>query len=243
MLYHFYSYRSRAYFVLQEVPIICSSNSTSVSCGESCIFLLNFVAIAELEFFNNGSWVLVVGAYSMLVLQMLMIIFVSREFRHDRSNRSWWSGKWATAGLGWYIITQPLREAFCKLTEMSYFAGDLIATHIILYAQIPILLIPYADKWHTLMLFWLKPSNQIRPRILSKRQKRRRIFQANLYLIIFVFGFVLFSSIFVLPIVANKYLDIDFTGYIPKFIHPIVQPNTAPSNKKGLRRGLEIKHY
>ncbi|KAI5955534.1 GSL2 [Candida theae] len=86
-------------------------------------------------------------------LQMTTILFVSKEFRHDRSNRSWWSGKWATAGLGWYVITQPIREFVCKTAEMSYFVGDLFAAHVLLYSQIPILLIPYADKWHTLMLF------------------------------------------------------------------------------------------
>ena len=68
-----------------------------------------------------------------------------------------------------------MREAVCKLSEMSYFAGDLVATHIILFAQIPILLIPYADKWHTLMLFWLKPGNQIRPRILSNVKTKKKI--------------------------------------------------------------------
>ena len=134
------------------------------------------MAISELELFSHSSWVCIIGPNSMLVLQMT-ILLVSREFRHDRSNRSWWSGKWATAGLGWYIITQPMREAVCKLSEMSYFAGDLVATHIILFAQIPILLIPYADKWHTLMLFWLKPGNQIRPRILSKRQNEEEDFR------------------------------------------------------------------
>ncbi|KAI5963564.1 GSL2 [Candida pseudojiufengensis] len=174
-------------------------------------------------------------------LQVITILFVSKEFRHDRSNRSWWSGKWATAGLGWYIITQPLREFICKLTEMSYFAGDLFAAHLILYAQFPILLLPYADKWHTLMLFWLKPGNQIRPRILSKHQKKKRRVQANLYLILFIFSIILFASIFVVPIVVRKYFDLDFTHLLPDFL--MTQPNVFLASKKGLLKGLEVKHY
>ncbi|CAK9435967.1 uncharacterized protein LODBEIA_P05650 [Lodderomyces beijingensis] len=174
-------------------------------------------------------------------LQTVTILFVSKEFRHDRSNRSWWSGKWMTAGLGWYVITQPLREFICKLTEMSYFAGDLVAAHVILYAQIPVLLIPYADKWHTLMLFWLKPGNQIRPRILSKRQKKRRRWSAILYFCAFIGSFMLFSSLFILPLIANKYFHVDFTRYMPKWIE--VQPPVVSSYKKGLLKNLEIKHY
>ncbi|CAI5755655.1 unnamed protein product [Candida verbasci] len=174
-------------------------------------------------------------------LQMITIFMVSKEFRHDKSNRSWWSGKWATSGLGFYIFTQPLREFVCKLTEMTYFAGDLIAAHIILYAQIPILFIPYADKWHTLMLFWLKPSNQIRPRILSKRQKRKRRFQSILFCLLFLISLVLFSSLFVVPILINKYYEIDYDEYLPNFLQ--IQPMEKVSSIKGLRNDLIIKHY
>lgn len=230
--------------------LFCKKFPSFVAAIAHLLAVANHVFFFELLWlFQNWNFsVTVLGfALSALIqcwfLQMMTILLVSREFRHDRSNRSWWSGKWATAGLGWYIITQPMREAVCKLSEMSYFAGDLVATHIILFAQIPILLIPYADKWHTLMLFWLKPGNQIRPRILSKRQKRRRRFQANLYLLIFLLGLILFSSIFVLPLIATKYFDIEFSEYIPEFFHPLFQPYDAPTNLKGLKKKLEIKHY
>ncbi|KAI5968724.1 GSL2 [Candida margitis] len=174
-------------------------------------------------------------------LQMTTIIFVSKEFRHDRSNRSWWSGKWATAGLGWYVITQPIRELVCKTSEMSYFVGDLFAAHVILYAQIPILLIPYADKWHTLMLFWLKPGSQIRPRVLSKRQKKIRRLQAVLYVFVFLASTVLFASIFVVPTVVTKYFEVDLRSYVPR---PLAVQPVVPSNKKiGFMKSLEVKHY
>ncbi|KAI3402804.2 GSL2 [Candida oxycetoniae] len=148
---------------------------------------------------------------------------------------------WVTAGLGWYVITQPLREFICKLTEMSYFAGDLVAAHIILYAQVPVLLIPYADKWHTLMLFWLKPGNQIRPRILSKRQKKRRRVQAILYMIVFIGSMLLFSSMFIVPLLATEYFHLDISRYMPVWIE--VQPTVASSYNKGLLPNLEVKHY
>lgn len=174
-------------------------------------------------------------------LQMTTILFVSKEFRHDRSNRSWWSGKWATAGLGWYVITQPVRELVCKTSEMSYFVGDLFAAHVLLYCQIPILLVPYADKWHTLMLFWLKPGSQIRPRVLSKRQKKNRKLQATLYLFVFLIGIALFALIFVVPTILTKYLKVDLTRYLPHAL--TVQPVLPTSKKVGFLKHLEVKHF
>ena len=117
---------------------------------------------------------------------------------------------------------------------MSYFAGDLVATHIILFAQIPILLIPYADKWHTLMLFWLKPGNQIRPRILSNVKTKKKI-SGKLVLAHLLLGLILFSSIFVLPLIATKYFDIEFSEYIQSF-SSIVSTYDAPTNLKGLKK-------
>ncbi|KAG7663184.1 GSL2 [[Candida] subhashii] len=232
------------------LTLFCKKFPSFVAAFAHILALINHVFFFELLWMLqnwNFSRTILGFALSVLIqrwfLQMITILFISREFRHDRSNRSWWSGKWATAGLGWYIITQPLRETICKLTELSYFAGDLVAAHLILYAQIPILLIPYADKWHTLMLFWLKPGNQIRPRILSKKQKRKRRFQANLYLILFLFGLILFSSIFAVPIIVNKYLDIDFESYAPSIMHPLFQPYILSTSRKGLLKSLEIRHY
>ncbi|EGW34545.1 glucan synthase [Spathaspora passalidarum NRRL Y-27907] len=243
------------FFVLSVITgpiftLFCKKYPSFLASGAHALAVINHVFFFELLWLLqnwNFSRTLLGLALSILLqswfLQTLTILFISREFRHDRSNRSWWSGKWATAGLGWYIITQPLRETICKLTEMTYFAGDLVASHVILYAQFPILFIPYVDKWHSLMLFWLKPGNQLRPRILSKRQKRKRRFQANLYLLIFLLSFVAFASIFVVPIVANKYFDIDYDSYMPGVLQELVQPYVIASSRKGLLKNLEVQHY
>ena len=171
-------------------------------------------------------------------LNMLTMGLVSREFRHDRSNRSWWSGKWITAGLGWNMFTQPVREFFCKTAELSYFVGDVTLGHFILFAQFPILLIPYADKWHSLMLFWLEPGSQIRPRVLSKRQKRARKFTGILYFLIFLVVLCLFASIFAVPLVATNIYDVDFEQYIPEILAPLIQPYTIINKRKGLHKNL-----
>jgi 1,3-beta-glucan synthase len=37
------------------------------------------------------------------------------------------------------------------------FAADFILGHVLLFFMLPIILIPYADKFHSVMLFWLRP--------------------------------------------------------------------------------------
>ena len=58
---------------------------------------------------------------------------------------------------GWHTITQPGREFLCKITELGYFAADFILGHVLLFLMLPALLIPYIDRVHSMMLFWLKP--------------------------------------------------------------------------------------
>lgn len=171
-------------------------------------------------------------------LQLFTALFISSEFKHGRPNRAWWSGKWISSELGWHIFTQPFREYFCKVTELSYFASDFLIGHIILFIQIPILFIPYANLWHSMMLFWLKPSKQIRPRLLSKKRRRLRRVTVNVYTIVFFTVFLLFSSLIVLPIVATKVLEIDFEELTPEFLDSLIQPQSIPSQKKGLHKNL-----
>ena len=73
------------------------------------------------------------------------------------------------------MISQPLREYVCKIIEMSMFTCDFIMGHTILFILFPTCLIPYIGRWHSIMLFWLRPSKQIRPPIFSaKRRSQRR---------------------------------------------------------------------
>lgn len=148
-------------------------------------------------------------------LQIISVLFLSREFRHDKSNRAWWSGNWYKAELGSGIFTQPFREFICKTTELSYFAGDIFLGHIILFSQIPILLIPYIDRWHTLMLFWLESSNQLRSPMFSKRHRHIRRINVVLYTGLFLTIFILSTSIIVLPIIITRYVNFDFDKHIP----------------------------
>lgn len=96
-------------------------------------------------------------------------------------------------------LTQPLRELICKTVEMTMFAADFLLGHFILFLLFIICLIPYVDRIHSIMLFWLRPGKQIRPQILSikKRKERRRI--VIVYGTLFILVFAILISAIVVP--------------------------------------------
>lgn len=40
---------------------------------------------------------------------------------------------------------------------MGFFAADFVLGHVLLFFMLPAILIPYIDKFHSVMLFWLRP--------------------------------------------------------------------------------------
>lgn len=152
-------------------------------------------------------WVLASAVLGLMTIQLvqrafftiLMSLFLTREFGHDETNMAWWTGKWFGRGLGFSALSQPLREWLCKIIESSLFAADCLMGHLILFFLAPFCIIPYIDKWHSMMLFWLSPSRQIRSPIysLKQRSERRRI--TIVYGTIFFFLYFLFIAILVVP--------------------------------------------
>ncbi|KAF3942106.1 hypothetical protein ABW19_dt0205026 [Dactylella cylindrospora] len=145
-----------------------------------------------------------VTAIQRFIYKLLITFTLTREFKTDASNIAFWSGKWY--GLGLHAISQPLRELLCKTTEMGFFATDCILGHFLLFLQFPIIMIPFADRFHSVILFWLRPSKQIRPPIysskVSKLRKRRVIRFSILYFVLLV----LFVGLIVGPAVGQRYI-------------------------------------
>ncbi|CDK27738.1 unnamed protein product [Kuraishia capsulata CBS 1993] len=178
-----------------------------------------------------------------LILKVLTVIFLTREMKHDRSNRAWWSGKWATAELGWGVLTQPSREFVCKITEMSLFATDFVLGHFLLFVQFPLLFIPGISMWHSTMLFWLKPHSQVRSPMLNRKQRghRRRAVQYNLFM--FLMAMAIAIALFVVPLVLVKVCGIDLDDFVPEFFFMFKQPYTPPDNRKGLKNYVKPKTH
>lgn len=86
------------------------------------------------------------------VHKVLISVFLSREFKHDETNRAWWTGKWYGRGLGTYAMSQPAREFIVKIIELSLWSSDFLTCHILLFLLTPPVLVPYIDRLHSTLL-------------------------------------------------------------------------------------------
>ena len=93
----------------------------------------------------------VIGMIAVMSIQralfkMLISLFLSREFKHDQTNRAFWSGKCTSCsllvvalssflnlgsgiGMGSAAWSQPFRELIVKIVETSLFSMDFIVIH------------------------------------------------------------------------------------------------------------------
>ena len=131
----------------------------AIAHGIAVIMLLAFF---EVMFFLEGwnfaralSGMIAVVSIQRFIFKLIIALALTREFKQDSSNIAWWTGKWYA--MGWHSISQPGREFLCKITELGFFAADFILGHFLLFFQLPFLCIPYVDKFHSVMLFWLRP--------------------------------------------------------------------------------------
>ncbi|KAJ4348188.1 1,3-beta-D-glucan synthase [Didymosphaeria variabile] len=177
----------------------------------SVIMLFAFwVVMMFLEGFNFTKALLgmiAVVAIQRFFFKLIISLALTREFKADTANIAWWTGKWYT--MGWHTISQPGREFLCKITELGMFAADFILGHFILFIMLPPLLVPMADKVHSVMLFWLRPSRQIRPPIYSLKQTKLRRRRVVRYAILYFLLLVVFIALLVGPVVAGKFLKLN----------------------------------
>ncbi|KAF8935959.1 1,3-beta-D-glucan synthase [Dissophora ornata] len=177
-----------------------------------------FEALWALESWDGSHAVLgIIAAISVqrFVFKVLIVVFLTREFKHDETNRAWWTGKWHGRGLGACTISQPLREYICKIIEMSMFACDFLTGHTILFLLFPVCLIPWIDRWHSTMLFWLRPSKQIRAPIFSVKLRAQRRLVVWTYGVLFVFLLAVFVMLIAGPLVFPQYMPKDISKSIP----------------------------
>jgi len=133
--------------------------------------------------------------------------------------------------MGWHTVSQPAREFLCKITELGFFAADFVLGHVLLFLMLPVLAIPNVDKVHSIMLFWLMPSRQIRPPIYSMKQSKLRKRRVWRFAVLYFILFVIFVALIAGPIVAGKYTD--------SFVDNLT---TGSSNPNGLVASLFQPH-
>lgn len=196
----------------------------AVAHGVAVVMMLVFFEVMFfLEGFNFTKTLLgmiAVVAIQRFIFKLITSLALTREFKTDDSNIAFWTGKWYS--MGWHSVSQPAREFLCKITELSMFAADFILGHILLFLMLPVIIVPQVDKVHSMMLFWLRPSRQIRPPIYSTKQsklRRKRVFRyAALYFVMLV----VFLALIIAPIVAGK--QIPASAFDALKSYDLVQP-------------------
>ncbi|KAE8450035.1 hypothetical protein EG329_007174 [Mollisiaceae sp. DMI_Dod_QoI] len=200
----------------------------AIAHGVAVIMLL---VLFEVMFFLEGFvfakallGMIAATAIQRFIYKLIIALALTREFKSDTSNIAFWTGKWYS--MGWHSMSQPAREFLCKITELGMFAGDFVLGHVLLFIMLPVIAIPHVDKAHSVMLFWLRPSRQIRPPIYSMKQsklRKRRVFRyAALYFVMLVVALALLVG----PIVAGSQI-ISGTSSLtktPSSTYYLVQP-------------------
>ena len=147
-------------------------------------------------------------------LKLITITTLTREFKHDGANLAFWTGRWYGNKLGGHAFSQPAREFACKTIELSLFSADFVLGHILLFLMVPVLAIPYVDRWHSMVLFWLRPSRQIRPPIFSMKQNRLRKRIVRRYATMFFALLILFVALIAGPAVAGNKADLSSITFL-----------------------------
>ncbi|KAJ7057182.1 glycosyltransferase family 48 protein [Mycena amicta] len=132
------------------------------------------------------------------IQKVVVSVILTREFKHDETNRAWWTGKWYGRGLGAHVMSQPARELLVKIIELSLWSSDLFLGHILMFMLTPPMLIPYFDRIHATCLFWLQPSQQIRPGVFHIKQKKQRRRIMIKYGVLYIVSITLFVALLAL---------------------------------------------
>ncbi|KAF8240488.1 1,3-beta-glucan synthase [Tricholoma matsutake] len=190
--------------------------------GSVMAFITHILGVIGMVGFFEFLWFLelwdashaVLGLIAVIAIQrcihkILIAVFLSREFKHDETNRAWWTGRWYGRGLGAHVMSQPAREFVVKIIELSLWSSDLLLGHILLFMLTLPTLIPYFDRFHATILFWLRPSKQIRAPLFSVRQKRQRRWLVFKYGIVYICIMAIFVALIALPVILRNTVHFD----------------------------------
>jgi len=138
------------------------------------------------------------------IQKILIGVFLTREYKHDETNRAWWTGVWYGRKLGNSAMSQPAREFVVKIVEMSLWPSDFLLGHILLIILTPPTLIPGVNQLHSTMLFWLRPSKQIRSPLFSTAQRKRRQRIVFKYTVVYILMVSFLAALIGLPAIFRE---------------------------------------
>ncbi|KKK27258.1 1,3-beta-glucan synthase component GLS2 [Aspergillus rambellii] len=208
----------------------CKKFGSVLAAIAHAVAVIILLVIFEVMFFlEHWSWprcvlgMIAMAAIQRFIYKLIISLALTREFKHDQSNIAWWTGKWYS--MGWHTLSQPGREFLCKITELGYFAADFVLGHILLFVMLPALCVPYIDNFHSVILFWLRPSRQIRPPIYSIKQSKLRKRRVVRFAILYFAMLVLFLVLLIAPLIARN-----MSISLPTIPMDLMQPLDANNN-------------
>ncbi|ODV60201.1 1,3-beta-glucan synthase [Ascoidea rubescens DSM 1968] len=165
-------------------------------------------------------------------MHFFIILFLTREFKFDDVNNAWWTGNWYRKSLGWTAPISPFREFFVKTIEATLFARDFVLGHCLLFIQLPLVMIPWTDTVHSVLLFWLKAGDFKSP-ILTKRGKKKISKTVTRYSILYFTILCIFLALFIVPVFMARFVP-DFSKHLPSDIAiGLFQPFGQDNNDTG----------
>ncbi|KAI5854481.1 glycosyltransferase family 48 protein [Durotheca rogersii] len=218
------------------LSMCCKKFGSVLAAIAHAIAVIGLLVFFEVMFFLEGFdftktllGMIAVVALQRFIMKIIITFALTREMKTDQSNIAFWTGKWYS--MGWHSISQPAREFLCKITELTMFASDFILGHFLLFMMLPVIIIPQVDKLHSMMLFWLRPSRQIRPPIYSMKQSKLRRRRVIRYAVLYFVLLVVFLGLIVGPAVAGKHIDPNISKSISAQLpFPLAQPANQDHN-------------
>lgn len=186
--------------------------------------LFSLVVLWQFQNYNFAQTILgtaLVCIIQSTLLQTIKVVLLSREVMDQRPNHAWWSGRWLRAGLGWWTITQQMRECVCKVVEQTDFAVDFVTGHLVFFAQAPLLLIPFINVAHSIMLMWMKPKAHMRHHSPRSRISCQSVFVSAF---LFVVAIVVFSLLVAAVVIVPRLKWLHLEALTPNLVKPLIQP-------------------
>ena len=201
------------------------------------VYLLDFEVMWFLQGWNfTRTLILLITCINLhlVLFKIFTTLFLTREYKNNRAHLAWWNGKWYNTGMGWSVILQPIREYFVKIMESSYFAADFFLSHFLLYIQTPIILLPFVDYWHTMVLFWMNPRDIVaHRRIYTKKQRTSRSSTVSKYFSLYFIMLSVFLFLLIAPFFASEFVPDPQEMLEGTLFEGIFQPNGQNNNDTG----------
>ncbi|AMD22699.1 HHL071Wp [Eremothecium sinecaudum] len=177
-----------------------------------------------------------------MLLSIMALFDFSSEGNAEKSSLAWWSGQWFREKFTFKLVIDSCFEFIHKVLELSWFCSDFVLGHLLLFFQIPILIIPNINKVHSFMLFWKKAGYQIRPLLFSRKIKRNRRRIKRIYSFIFILMLALFVVLFFSPLAIDKVFHLHIENTMPKNIRILFHTGPLLYIHKGSQAFKSLHH-